>query len=144
MSQTIVVLERPQEFANGLFFSSAPAHCRVAAHSGSNEDCVTEHIKIGSRLPFASGWSRSSVQGLSLADRLLAIGRDCAARLKEPFRSADHGDLLYDADYLDDRDTSALIAILHDEPEALSCAHAIENSVVRRVSALILWKPRSS
>ena len=35
-------------------------------------------------------------QGLSLADRLLAIGRDCAARLKEPFRSADHRDLLYD------------------------------------------------
>lgn len=31
-----------------------------------------------------------------LADRLLAIGKDCAARLKEPFRSADHGDLLYD------------------------------------------------
>jgi len=33
---------------------------------------------------------------LSLADRLLAIGRDCAAHLKEPFRSADHADLLYD------------------------------------------------
>jgi len=32
----------------------------------------------------------------SLADRLLAIGKDCAARLKEPFRSIDHGDLLYD------------------------------------------------
>jgi len=31
-----------------------------------------------------------------LAERLLAIGRDCAAHLKEPFRSADHGDLLYD------------------------------------------------
>jgi antitoxin VapB len=31
-----------------------------------------------------------------LADRLLAIGKDCAARLKEPFRSADHGELLYD------------------------------------------------
>jgi antitoxin VapB len=31
-----------------------------------------------------------------LADRLLAIGRDCAKHLKEPFRSADHGDLLYD------------------------------------------------
>jgi ribonuclease VapC len=30
---------------------------------------------------------------------------------------------------------SALIAILRDEPEALSCAHAIENSAVRRVSA---------
>ena len=31
------------------------------------------------------------------ADRLLAIGRDCAAHLAEPYRSADHGDLLYDA-----------------------------------------------
>jgi len=35
-------------------------------------------------------------QGQGLADRLLAIGKDCAARLKEPFRSADHADLLYD------------------------------------------------
>lgn len=32
----------------------------------------------------------------SLADRLLAIGKDCAPRLKEPFRTIDHGDLLYD------------------------------------------------
>ena len=32
-------------------------------------------------------------------------------------------------------DTSALIAILRDEPEAPACAHAIENSAVRRVSA---------
>ncbi len=32
----------------------------------------------------------------SLADRLLTIGRDCAAHLKEPFRSADHAELLYD------------------------------------------------
>ena len=31
-----------------------------------------------------------------LAKRLLAIGKDCAPRLKEPFRSAEHGDLLYD------------------------------------------------
>jgi antitoxin VapB len=31
-----------------------------------------------------------------LADRLLEIGRDCAVHLKEPFRSAEHGDLLYD------------------------------------------------
>jgi antitoxin VapB len=34
--------------------------------------------------------------GVSLADRLLAIGKECAAHLKEPFRSVDHGDLLYD------------------------------------------------
>jgi antitoxin VapB len=31
-----------------------------------------------------------------LADHLLAIGRDCAARLEEPYRSVDHADLLYD------------------------------------------------
>jgi antitoxin VapB len=31
-----------------------------------------------------------------VADRLLRIGRDCAIHLKEPFRSADHGDILYD------------------------------------------------
>ncbi len=35
-------------------------------------------------------------RGKSLADRLIAIGKDCAPRLKEPFRSGDHGDLLYD------------------------------------------------
>jgi antitoxin VapB len=33
---------------------------------------------------------------VGLADRLVAIGKDCAVRLKEPFRTADHGDLLYD------------------------------------------------
>jgi antitoxin VapB len=32
----------------------------------------------------------------SLADRLLVIGQDCASHLKEPFRSLDHGKLLYD------------------------------------------------
>ena len=35
-------------------------------------------------------------RGVSLADRLLAIGKECAAHLNEPFRSIDHGDLLYD------------------------------------------------
>lgn len=34
--------------------------------------------------------------GNDLADRLVKIGQDCAAHLKEPFRSADHGELLYD------------------------------------------------
>jgi antitoxin VapB len=31
-----------------------------------------------------------------LAERLLRIGRDTAARLKEPWRSMNHGELLYD------------------------------------------------
>ena len=35
-----------------------------------------------------------------LAERLLAIGRDCAPRLKKPFRKIDHGDLLYGKDGL--------------------------------------------
>lgn len=30
-----------------------------------------------------------------ISDRLLKIGQDCAKRLKKPFRSAEHGDLLY-------------------------------------------------
>jgi antitoxin VapB len=36
----------------------------------------------------------SSKQGL--AERLLQIGRECAAHIKEPFKSSDHGELLYD------------------------------------------------
>jgi ribonuclease VapC len=32
-------------------------------------------------------------------------------------------------------DTSALVAILRDEPEAWTCARAIEDSAIRRVSA---------
>jgi antitoxin VapB len=32
----------------------------------------------------------------TLADRLLMIGKKTASHLKEPFRSADHADLLYD------------------------------------------------
>jgi hypothetical protein len=32
----------------------------------------------------------------ALVAELLALGRDCAARLMEPWRSADHAELLYD------------------------------------------------
>jgi antitoxin VapB len=35
-------------------------------------------------------------QQAGLADRLLAIGRDCAAHLQEPYRSVDHAEVLYD------------------------------------------------
>jgi antitoxin VapB len=31
-----------------------------------------------------------------LAERLLRIGRECAAHMEEPFKSTDHGELLYD------------------------------------------------
>jgi antitoxin VapB len=36
-----------------------------------------------------------SDQGNSLAELLMKIGKDCAAHLREPFRSVDHGELLY-------------------------------------------------
>lgn len=32
----------------------------------------------------------------SLAERLLQIGKECAPLWKEPYKSMDHGDLLYD------------------------------------------------
>lgn len=37
-----------------------------------------------------------AAQGSGLAARLLRIGRDCAAHLKEPYKSADPDLLLYD------------------------------------------------
>jgi antitoxin VapB len=36
-----------------------------------------------------------SEHGTGLEERLLRIGKDCAAHLREPFRSVDHGELLY-------------------------------------------------
>jgi antitoxin VapB len=35
-------------------------------------------------------------RGAGLAEQLLAIGKDCASHLREPYRSIDHADLLYD------------------------------------------------
>jgi antitoxin VapB len=31
-----------------------------------------------------------------MVERILKIGKECAAHLKEPYKSIDHGDLLYD------------------------------------------------
>jgi len=35
-------------------------------------------------------------RGRRLSERILEIGRDCAARLREPYRSIDHAEFLYD------------------------------------------------
>ena len=43
---------------------------------------------------------RAQGAGEGLTERLLAIGRDCAGRLKKPYRTVDHGDLLYGDDGL--------------------------------------------
>jgi antitoxin VapB len=39
---------------------------------------------------------RSTNKKESLAERLLRIGRDCAAHIKEPYKSLDIDELLYD------------------------------------------------
>ena len=55
----------------------------------SLSDAVT--VALRERLERVRGRQRDG-----LAERLLAIGRDAAWRIKEPYRSIDHGDLLYD------------------------------------------------
>ncbi len=44
--------------------------------------------------------TRLEAAEMPLADRILAIGRDCAARLPEAARGIDHADLLYGPDGL--------------------------------------------
>jgi antitoxin VapB len=62
----------------------------LAAITGeSMTQAVTEAIK--QRLELVR-----SQRGQGMAEDLLAIGRGCAARFKEPYLSTDHGDLLYD------------------------------------------------
>ena len=39
---------------------------------------------------------RVSKRGPEFTERLLAIGRDAASHIREPFRAVDHGDVLYD------------------------------------------------
>jgi len=67
------------------------AHLMAAELSKLTGESMTTAVTIALRERLARVRQE---QGVSLADRLLAIGRDCAARLKEPFRSVD-GDLLY-------------------------------------------------
>ena len=39
-------------------------------------------------------------KGMTLRDRLIAIGKDSGPRFIEPYKSMDHGDILYDEDGL--------------------------------------------
>ena len=77
----------------GLNIKNKEAHNlaqELAKLSGeSMTEAVTEAVR--ERLTRVQG-----KQDAKLSDRLLEIGRDCARHLKEPFRSGDHGDLLYD------------------------------------------------
>ncbi len=61
------------------------------AHLTGESETVAVTTAVQERLDRVRGQ-----QGVRLADRLVAIGQDCAAHLKEPYRSIDHADLLYD------------------------------------------------
>ena len=77
----------------GLHIKNREAHLLAEKLSKLTGESMTTAVTIAVRERLARVRQQ---QGLSLADRLLAIGRDCAARLKEPIRSADHGGLLCD------------------------------------------------
>ena len=77
----------------GLNIKNREAHVMAAELSKLTGESMTNTVTIALRERLARVRQE---RGLSLADRVLAIGRDCAARLKEPFRSVDHGDLLYE------------------------------------------------
>jgi antitoxin VapB len=56
-------------------------------------ESLTEAVKTALRERLERE-SRSS--GPAVADRLVEIGRRCAAEMRKPFHSSDHGQLLYD------------------------------------------------
>jgi hypothetical protein len=64
-------------------FDTRAQGCRLAASVSGVEPISRESI-----------YSEREENG-ALAAELLALGRNCAARLKEPWRGADHAELLY-------------------------------------------------
>jgi antitoxin VapB len=62
----------------------------LASRTGESMTAAVS-VAIRERLERVRG---NSKQGL--AERLLAIGRECAAHLKEPYKSMDVDELLYD------------------------------------------------
>ena len=76
-----------------LNIKSEKAHRMARELAALTGESMTEAVTraLGERLERVSR-ERSG----TLADRLLAIGRDCAAHLRDPYRSIDHAELLYD------------------------------------------------
>ena len=77
----------------GLNIKNEEAHrlARELARATGESMTVAVSEEIRERLERVRGKSKKG-----LAERILEIGRDCAAHLKEPYKSVDHGDLLYD------------------------------------------------
>ena len=84
----------------GLNIKNREAHLMPEELSKLTGESMTTAVTIALRERLARVRQE---QGLSLADRLMAIGRDCAARLKEPFvPSIMATSFITNADYLDD------------------------------------------
>ncbi|MGA9601359.1 MAG: type II toxin-antitoxin system VapB family antitoxin [Methylocystis sp.] len=66
-------------------------HALAAQIARKTGESLTEAVTVALRERLAR-----LEQPDALAEDLLAIGKDCAARLKEPWRSIEHGALLYD------------------------------------------------
>ena len=70
-------------------------------------------------------------KGGGLADRLMEIGRDCASRLKEPYKSIDHGELLYRNDgFIEEVSTSPVDPLVAELEHFLQCVRGLEKPAV--------------
>ena len=71
------------------------AHALATRLAKATGETLTEAVTVALRERLAR------IDALdALEQELLALGRDCARRLKEPWRSADHTDLIYAAEGL--------------------------------------------
>jgi antitoxin VapB len=77
----------------GLNIKNAETYRLVAELAKRTGESMTKAITVAVRERLERVRSQ---QGTGLADRLLRIGKDCAKHLKEPYRSANHDELLYD------------------------------------------------
>jgi hypothetical protein len=89
-----------QAAAHGVPLAEHLRRLLVAEASGSGSRGTSEE-RVKLRRDADEATSRESMdserdENGALAAELLALGRDCAARLNEPWRSADHAELLYD------------------------------------------------
>ena len=82
----------------GMNIKSEEAHQLAKQLSGLTGENLTVAVTTTVRERLAR--LRRQRHGDDLFARLLAIGKDAAPRLREPFRSADHGDVLYGDDGL--------------------------------------------
>jgi antitoxin VapB len=76
-----------------LNIKSAETHKLARELAALTGESVTEAVTVAVRERLQRARGKGTV---NLAEQLLDIGRDSAQRLREPYRSTDHEELLYD------------------------------------------------